>query len=198
MKAHFPVGLTPNQADGQTTAQLAALGLVTNGAVESQAQHVQFGFGHGAFETEEESVVEQARVIKSVEITDEGIGDRTEVQQPIPLGVVACDPRRFQAEDDADLPHGHVVGHLGKAVTRYHSRPGVGQIFIHDLNLRFRPAQLNGTLAQLILPLGGLAVDQHLRGRGLTDVHVGAASPMRVLDFGIIAHGLVLGGRWEG
>jgi len=50
---------------------------------------VQFGFRHGALETEDEAVVEVARVIQAVGVGDQRSGERTEVEQAVPVGIVA-------------------------------------------------------------------------------------------------------------
>ena len=128
-------------------------------------------------------------MIESVDIADESVGDAAQVQQPLPLGVVACHSRCFAAEEDADLAHRDFIGHLGEARANDHARGAVRQILIDNFDLSFRPAQLDRPLVQLVLEISGLAVHQHLRGRGLADVHVGTASQMGVLNLRIIAHG---------
>ena len=63
MKTHFTILITPDQAYGQSTPQLAAPSFVPNAAVESRANDVQFCFAYRAFETENQSVVEQRRMV---------------------------------------------------------------------------------------------------------------------------------------
>ena len=128
-------------------------------------------------------------MIESVDIADESVGDAAQVQQPVPLGVVARHSRCFAAEEDAHLAHRDFIGHLGEAMAKDHARGGVRQILIDNFDLGFRPAQLDGPLVQLVLEVSGLAVHQHLRGRGLADVHVSRASQMGVLNLRIITHG---------
>src|SRR5664279_6284378 len=99
-------------------------------------------------------------MIKSIEITYECIGDATQFQEAIPLGVVARNARGFQAENDADLAQADFLGHLGKAVASDHAGAGVSQVFIDHSDLCWWPTQLDGALGQLILALGGLAVDE--------------------------------------
>ena len=50
MEPDLALLLTPDEPDGQAAAQGAAFGLVADAPVESLAQDVQFGLGHGAFE----------------------------------------------------------------------------------------------------------------------------------------------------
>ena len=136
-------------------------------------------------------------MIEAVQIADERVGDATQLEESIPFGVVACDARGFQTEDDAHLAHGHFMGHMGKTVASDEARAGVSQVFIDHLDLRFGPAQQRGALAQLVLPLGRLTVEKHLGGGGLTNVDVGAALQMCVLDFEVIAHGFLVELREE-
>ena len=96
MKDHLPFAFTPEESDGQTASEFSSFGFIANGAVEAHAQDVQFGFGHGAFESEQKAVIEQAWMIETVKVADERVGDATQLQQPIPLGVVARNARRFQ------------------------------------------------------------------------------------------------------
>jgi hypothetical protein len=128
-------------------------------------------------------------MVKPVEVANERIGDGTQLQEAIPLGIVAGQPGSFQAEDQADLAQGDLLGHLRKAVAGHDPRTGMSQVFVDHLDLLLGPAQLSRALRQLVLALGRLAVDEHLRGRGLADVNVSPTAPMRVLDFEIIAHG---------
>jgi hypothetical protein len=70
MEANFTIGVTPDEACGQAAAQLAAGRLVADATVEPGAQDVEFGFAYGALQTEEQAVVEQARVIDAVGVAD--------------------------------------------------------------------------------------------------------------------------------
>src|SRR5229473_3215299 len=50
-----------HRADGQGTAQFAALRLVADPAVESSAKDVQFCFRHGAFQSEDQAIIKKHR-----------------------------------------------------------------------------------------------------------------------------------------
>ncbi len=77
MKEHLAIVFTPNQADRQTATQFAASGFIADPAVKPGAQHVKFRFGHRTLETEQESVIEQSRMIQAVLIADEGVRHTT-------------------------------------------------------------------------------------------------------------------------
>jgi hypothetical protein len=91
------------QAGGQRQCQLAALGLGQDPAAQPGADQVELSLGHGALEAEQKPVVEVARVIEPVLVQDERVVERADLQQPVPVGVVAGQPGAFQAEHDSGL-----------------------------------------------------------------------------------------------
>ena len=136
-------------------------------------------------------------MIESIEIANERVRDATQFQEAIPLRVVAGDAGSFPAENDADLAQANFLGHLRKAGAEHYARAGVSQVFVHHFDLRAGPTQLDGALAQLVLTFGGLAIHEHLRGRGLANVNISRAAQVRFLDFEIIAHGFGFGPKGE-
>ena len=103
MEADLAVLLAPDEADRQAAAQFAAGGLVANAAVQARAQDMQLGLAHGALEAEQQTIVEQRGMIDAVGIADQGVGEAAEIEQAIPIGVVAREARDFEAEHDADV-----------------------------------------------------------------------------------------------
>jgi hypothetical protein len=59
MNAHFTIVIAPDKADRQAAPQLAALRFVSNAAIESCTNNVQFRFTHGALEPKNQSIIEQ-------------------------------------------------------------------------------------------------------------------------------------------
>ncbi len=53
---------------------------------------MQLGLAHGAFETKQETVVEQGRVIDAVGIADQRVGDAAQIDETMPVGIVASEP----------------------------------------------------------------------------------------------------------
>jgi hypothetical protein len=51
VEADLAIGLAPDKADRQSSAQFTARRLVANAAVEAGPQHMQLGFAHGALRT---------------------------------------------------------------------------------------------------------------------------------------------------
>jgi hypothetical protein len=83
------VGGVVDQPDRQPDGQLAAGGLGEDAALQPGADVMQFSFGHGAFEAEQQPVVDRARVIQPVLVADQCGVERTQLQQPMPVGIVA-------------------------------------------------------------------------------------------------------------
>src|SRR5687767_14110395 len=61
-------------AHGQRKTEFSALGLVAFAALEARADKMQFGLRHGAFESEQELIVEIGRIVATIGIDDEGAG----------------------------------------------------------------------------------------------------------------------------
>ena len=66
-------------------AQGTVLGLFQLAAQEPAPQPVQLRFAHGALEAKQEAVIILAGVINALFINDEGIGQSTDFEQPIPI-----------------------------------------------------------------------------------------------------------------
>ena len=80
------------------------------GAVRVCPQNVQFGFAHGALEPEQQAVVEVRRVVHAVLVADERARHRRQLEQALPVGVVACEPRDLQTQNQSHVPKPH-IGH---------------------------------------------------------------------------------------
>lgn len=116
MQSDLAVGLTPDEPDREPAAQLAAGGLAADPALEPRPERVQLGLGHRALESQQEAVVERAGVIKAIGVADHGVGHAAEVEQPVPVGVVARQPRGLEAENEpgvAERDLGHQVSETG-------------------------------------------------------------------------------------
>ena len=115
VKADFAVLLAPDEADRQTPPQFAAGSFVANAAEQASPQDVQLGFAHCAFETEHQPVVEHCGVVDPIGIADQSVGQAAQIEQAVPVGVVAGQTRDLQAEHDADMAQCDLRGEPGKA-----------------------------------------------------------------------------------
>ncbi len=152
----FPLG--PDQADGQRAAQLAARGLVADPAVEPGPQGVQLGLGHGALQPEQHPVVEHPRVVDAVGVGDQRVGHPGQVQQPVPVGVVAREPGDLQSEHDPDVAERDLPGQLGEPGPARCRRAGHPQVGVDHADPGPRPAERDRPLDEAVLPGGRLPV----------------------------------------
>jgi hypothetical protein len=93
-------------------------------------------------------------VIQAVGIGDQRSREGTEVEQTIPVGIVACQPRHLEAENDADPAHGDLGGHKSEAGTTGRLGSGKPQIIVDDRDGGTRPSQLQGFIDKCVLATG--------------------------------------------
>ena len=141
VKAHFPVGFAPT-THWQAAPQFAAFSLVADAAVKPRADDMEFGFGHRALQSQKQPVIEKSRMIEAILVADERIGDAAQVEQPIPLGVVACHPGDFHTENQPTRPKA-TSGSSYKPSPCHHPRAAF-EIRIDDLTRFSAAAQIVG------------------------------------------------------
>jgi len=163
MPADLPLGLTPDQPDRQATAQLTAGGFVPDPPVEAGPQNVQLGFGHSALHAQHQAVVEQRRMIDAVGIGDQRVGHPGQVQQPVPVGVVAGQPRALQRQHDPDLPEPDLGSQFGEPRAARGGGTTDPQVVVDHPHRATRPAQRHGPAGQVVLARGGFPVAIDLR-----------------------------------
>src|ERR687892_32027 len=115
MHEDLAIGIAPDEADRQASAQFSASSLVANAAIETGADDIEFGFAHRALESEQQAVVEQSRMTHAIVIADERVSESAEFQQTIPVGIVARQTRDLQCEDQSDVAKRHIAGHACEA-----------------------------------------------------------------------------------
>jgi len=188
-ETNFAVAFSPHEAHGQATTQFAAGRFVANPSLQSRAQDMKFCLRHDALQAENQAIVEERRMIDAVAISHQSIGNAAQIEQAIPVGIVACQARDFQSEHDSRAAHSNFCSQVREAGALDPSRTRPAQIFIDDDHLFSGPAQLADFFHQVILASRGLAVVFDLRGAGLTDVDIGAALDMIRFYFARIIHG---------
>ncbi len=50
---------------------------------------MQFGLAHGAFQPQQQTIIESARIVQTVLVKNQCIGECTQLEQAVPVGVVA-------------------------------------------------------------------------------------------------------------
>ena len=187
---HDLAGRVVDQPDRQAHAQFAAAGLGSLPADQAGPDEVQFGFAHGALQAEQQPVVEVGRVIQPVLVADQRARHGADLQQPVPVGVVAGQPGHLQAQHDPGAAHADLGDQPLEALPVGGAGPGLALIGVDgDDRLGF-PAQRDRLLPQRVLARGGLGVGQHLPQRGLAHIQIGGAGQGRAghLRRGLLTH----------
>src|SRR5215469_619262 len=127
-------------------------------------------------------------MIDTISITDKGIGGAAEVEQPIPVGVIARQARDFQSQDNAHAPERDFSGHVSKAGALGQPRARDAEVLVKNFDLLALPSQLCGAFGQPVLALGGFTIVFDLCGGGLAHIDERAAPQMGGGDFGLIGH----------
>src|SRR5256885_2087326 len=144
---------------------------------------MQLRFAHRSLETKQKPIVEVGRVVDTVFIEDQRVGQRADLKQSVPIRVVAGESRDLQPHHDPCASQPHVSYELAKAFPA--SRRGARLTLVgvdHDDAL-VSPAQSGRTSTQSILALGALDVLEHLLHRRLTDVEISITLEMMRQDF---------------
>src|SRR6516165_11792097 len=127
-------------------------------------------------------------MVEAIAVSDQSVGDAAEIEEAIPVGIVARDTGDFEAEHDADMAEGHFCDHACEAGTLSESGAGHAQVFVDDDHLFFGPTQLAGFLDQSILASCGFAVVLDLRGTRLANVDESGALDMSRFYFARVIH----------
>lgn len=106
------------------------------------------------------------------------VAQGTELEQPLPVGIVARQPRDLEAEHDARPAHADVRHQALEPFTPGSRAPRAAEIVVDDHDLVVRPAEDDRSLAQAVLTLGGRRVLHHLPESALPHVQVGGATEM--------------------
>src|SRR5262249_31509078 len=188
MEAYLTILLAPHEAHGKSAAQLATRRLVTDPAEQAGTQYMQLGFAHGALEAEQQSIVKHRWVINAVGIADERVGEAAEIEQAIPIGVVAGEARDLKTEHDPHMPKRDFRREARKAAAFDATGAGDAKRFVDDDDLLCRPAKRGRSCGQGILALCRLAIVFDLSSGGLPKIDVGSAAQMRGADLRAVIH----------
>ncbi len=113
------------EADRQGHLERATARLVEHTAAQAGAQHMKLRFRHRPLQAQEKPIVKSGGVVDAILIQDQRLGQGTDLQQAVPVGVVARQARHLQTQHDADLAQPHRGYQLLKAgaVDRRRGRP---------------------------------------------------------------------------
>jgi hypothetical protein len=151
---HDVAGGVIDQPDGQAHGELPAPGLGQDPALQPRADEVQLGLADRAFEAEQQPVVDRAGVIEAVLVADQRARQRAQLEQPVPIGVVARQPRALEAEHDPRLLQRHVSDEPLEPLAIGGRRAGLALINVDHHDPLGGPAERDRPAAQVVLAAG--------------------------------------------
>ena len=114
----------------------------------------------------------------TVLIANQATRKRAQLEQPLPIGIVAGQPRDLQSQQYPGMIQSDFTHELLKPIAVLSPCAGAPLIAIDRMDTLDRPAERHGSIAQCVLPLRALGVLQYLpRGR-LPDIKKSIAAQM--------------------
>src|SRR5260370_8795178 len=92
-------------------------------------------------EAEQQTIIERARVIDTVFVSQQGTGQPTQVKQTIPIGIVAGESRELHPQHDADVSQSDLRGELGEARSIEEAAGRYALVFADHDDLCFCPPE---------------------------------------------------------
>ncbi len=148
---------------------------------------MEFGLAHGTQDAEQQTVGVLAGVVDAILVDDQGVCKGADLQQAIPVGARAGQARGFQAEDCPGFAQPDLCDQELEAFAVHGGGAGESLVLIDDGDGRPGPAQLLGSLHQIVLPGGAGRVLEDLEQSGLPDVDERGTIKMVRTDLGIAA-----------
>ena len=162
---------------GQPQTQLTATSLVQDTASQASFQDVEFGLGERALHAEDQAIVEVGRIIEAVLIEQQRVGQRTELQELVPIAGVASEAGHLETEDYAGMTEAD-LSHKAAEPLAVGGRSRAPEVIVYDDHLVLGPAEGCGAIAQRVLPPRALCVFGDLLERRLADIEVGRSAQM--------------------
>jgi hypothetical protein len=122
-------------------------------------------------------------VIHALFVNDQGVGERADFQQPVPVAARTSQTRHLQAEDGTNMPQPYFGHHPLEAISTDSRRARLSLILVHHLDARRRPSQILCALDQVILSHLASRVCSHLEQGRLSDVDDSEPVKMVRTDF---------------
>jgi hypothetical protein len=104
-------------------------------------------------------------VVDAVSVGDERVGQGTQIQQLVPVGVVPGQPGDLQAQDDPGLAQADIGDQLSEPAPARGGRARAAQVIVDHHDLIPGPAQGPGPAGQIVLPVQALGMVHRLRQR---------------------------------
>ncbi len=163
---------------------LPAENLLPIGLLGSLAKNAQLELAHSALEPQKQTVIEQTWIIDAFVIDHDRFGEHTQIDQVMPVTVVASKSGGFQCEDRANF----AVAHRRKKPTKSRSFTMATarnpKILINDHHV-LEP-KLPSPILKRVLPAAALLIIAHLVQGRLADINMGGTFQMLRCD--LIVH----------
>jgi hypothetical protein len=130
-----------------------------------------------------------ARIVESVLIEDECVGECADFQKPVPVRGVARQSRDFQAEHDPSFFQTHFRHQLLKSFAIRSCRGGVTEVAVDDNDALHRPTQRYCALAKVILSYRAFCVLNDLTQRGLPYIQIRVSLQMAGVHLFVSGYG---------
>ena len=105
---HHPVIGVVNQSDRQWQFQFRPLSFADHATHQTSFEHVKFRLTHRAFEPQQEPIVKMSRIIETVLIEDQCMGQSADLREAMPVGAVTCQPGDLQPHNQSRLAQAHL------------------------------------------------------------------------------------------
>jgi len=139
---------------------------------------MQLRLAHDARQAQEQPVVVGARVVQALTVADDHAEDRAQLQQLVPVAVVAGQARSVQAQHQPGLAQADLGDQALEAVALGACGARLAQVVVDHRDPLARPAKPGGPVGQAVLQLRALLVLADLARRGLAHVDVGELGAM--------------------
>src|SRR4051794_26346059 len=166
-------GAVMDQSSREGQAQLATRRFLALALVEAHSDLMQLRLAQDAGQAQEPAVVVGARIVEPLAIGDEHPEQGAQLEQLMPVAVIAREPGGIQADDQAGIAEPDLGNELLEAGSFGAARARFAEILVDDVDPLARPAEPDGAVDQAVLEFGALVMVPDLIDRGLAHVDVG-------------------------
>src|SRR5712692_1775778 len=173
--------------DRQANDEVPAPGLGRPRLVGALPEPAELRLTHRALEPQEQPIVELTRIVDPFGVDDQCVQQAAEIEQLIPVAIVAGQARDLEAHHGADAPQADLRDEPLKAGAVGRGRAGLAEVFVDDQDLA--PAERAGMLRQVILPPPTFWMMADLIEGGLAHVDDRGTGQVLGVDLGVTGHG---------
>src|SRR5271154_6841342 len=127
-------------------------------------------------------------MIDALVISNQSVRQAAQFQKTIPIRIVACQTRDFQAKNDSYVAQRDFTDHACETGALICGGSGETEVVINNDDLVLLPAELAGSVGQRVLARRGFAVMFDLGWARLPDIYIGGAGGMGWFDSGKVSH----------